>query len=157
MEKVTLNKELTFTFPDGFHIMDAQEKSSLNFAAEGEGFCLSDPDRHVIITTAWQRLGMVSSMLLTAKDVAKTNEAQYSDAMMQNNYKRLSRTEREIAGFKVNGYNYEYIAGGTSMYGESVVIKSGKTMYYLHFYSRADLKEPNISCWEGILSSLEKN
>jgi hypothetical protein len=40
------------------------------------------------------------------------------------------------------------------MYGESCVVRNGGTVYYLHYYSRAELQEENQPVWDKILDSV---
>ena len=53
---------------------------------------------------------------------------------------------------KAEGFAFEYEKEGTAMYAESFVIKKGKALYYLHFYSRAEFRDVNTELWSGILS-----
>ena len=51
------------------------------------------------------------------------------------------------------GFRYGYEAQGIGMIGESCVVKRGKTLFYLHFYTREALKSGGLQTWEAILAS----
>ncbi|MBR3154478.1 MAG: hypothetical protein IKF10_05695, partial [Lachnospiraceae bacterium] len=66
----TFNSTLHLSFPDGFHVMDNDERQKLNMLADGPGECLTDPDRHIIISIGWKELGLFPALLVSVKDAA---------------------------------------------------------------------------------------
>ena len=54
---VTLNNTLQVFYPDGFHVMDEAERSKLKSLGGGPVECLSDPERHILISTGWKSVG----------------------------------------------------------------------------------------------------
>ena len=45
-----LNQELNLTVPEGFRELTGEERSKLNFIEDGEGCCLQDAGRHIMIS-----------------------------------------------------------------------------------------------------------
>ena len=71
MGKILLNNAFELEYPDGFHVMDEEEKKQLSFAKEAEGECLKDDEHHVMISIAWQKLGGFTDLMLNSRDFAK--------------------------------------------------------------------------------------
>ena len=152
METITLNKELTLTFPDGFHVMDDEERSRLQFFASGAGECLSDPEKHIIVSAAWA-FGGLASLLLNASDLAKGAESRISKPMAAYGYVLDGFPERQIGGVRACAYRYHYTVDSIGMNGETWVLKNRRTIYYLHFYYRAALAQESLPVVEEILGS----
>lgn len=153
MAKLFVNKELELAYPDSFHVMSEEERSKLTFIAEGTGECLSDPENHAVITIGWKTVNGLASFILSQKDMAKNMEAQIRKPMQSFGIRTESAGSKNIGWKKGNGFRYHYEAQGIGMYGESYVVKSGKTFYYLHFYTREETKEQSLPGWEALLAS----
>ena len=153
MEKLFLNEELELKCPDGLRIMTEEERSKLTFLEEGPGECLSDPEKHMVVTIGWKTAGGLTAALLGQKDVAKSMEAKIRKPMKAYGYKPEGFGDRNIGWKKGSGYRYTYEAQGTGMYGEAYVVKSGKTFYYFNLYTRTETKDRSLSAWEEFLGS----
>ena len=81
MTVMAVNHELKFSYPEGFHVMDAEERSKLNIVGEGEFECLSDPERHIIFTVGWKRMGGLAAALTGAQGSARAMEKKISEPM----------------------------------------------------------------------------
>ena len=154
MPTLPLNNKLTVEYPDSFHVMTKEEWSRLSLLQDGEGVGLSDPDRHILITCGWKQLNLVTSMLLSAKDVAKNMEKQIMQAIKPFGCHAAEHKELPAAGTTACGFSYEYQALEIDMYAESYAMKIDKCIYYLHFYARAAMKNESIAVWKQILGSL---
>ena len=154
MKTMAMNHELRFSCPDGFHVMEAEERSRLNFFGDGECECLSDPDRHMIISIGWECLRGLATALNGAANAAKTMEKKICKPMQQYGYRLEKRKDAVLDGEAAKGFCYEYEAQGISMVGESFACRRNKTMYYLHVYYRKALQEESASVWEEILASM---
>ena len=154
---VSLNNTLRVFYPDGFHVLDENERSKFKSLGGGPVECLSDPERHILISTGWKSLGMLTGMLFGAKDAAESAEAQVRKAMKANGYRSNGFLTEEIGGEESSGYCYEYEAEGMVMYGETCVVKRGKELYFLHFYTRVAMKDENLEMWNGMLASAAWN
>ncbi|MBR3211751.1 MAG: hypothetical protein IKF70_01470 [Firmicutes bacterium] len=153
MEYVVINDELAFPIPDGFHIMDEEERSQLNMLGGAPGTCLSDPARHMIISIGWHKAGRLATMLLNTAEIAKTMEARIKEPMADFDYALLEFVATRIGGKQANGFDYVYETEGIPMFAESLVLKNKKNLYYLHFYCRRANKIDGVEAWSSILSS----
>ena len=148
---VNINNEWTMEFPEGFRVLTDEERQSMNFIENGPGVCLSDPDCHITISISWKKTGLLAA-LADPKDAIKTMEAKISRPMQQFGYRRGGFFERQIGGKSFSGFQYSYTAQNTDMTGESLIGKSGKVFYYLHFYARSEMPE-STEVWKNILDS----
>lgn len=153
MNTVVSGDALTLSYPDGFHVMDSTEKSSLQFLGDASGECLSDPERHILISIGRKPIGGISSLLVSAKDAAKKAEAGIQKSMQQYGYQLNGFTAKGAGGEQAEGFSYEYEAQGIGMYAESYVIKHDRTLFYLNFYARKELLSESLEVWNEILSS----
>lgn len=151
--RVTWNDTLTISCPEGFHVLDEAERGKLNFIQDGPGGGISDPDRHILISTGWKPFGGLSAMLLGIKDVAKNMEGRVRKPMQNYGYRLDGFVSGNVGNEKAEGFCYEYEAGGVGMYAESWVVKYKKVLYFLHFYARRELKDESLEIWNEILSS----
>lgn len=154
--EILLNNEWKMTCPDGFVRLDENERRSLHFIAEGAGECLSDPERHMLVTLGWKKVSGLAVLLLSGRDLARQMEKRISAPMQPFGYRLDKWCERQLDGGLAVGFRYRYRAQETDMMGESYVLKSGKTLYYFHLYARAALEEESLACWETMLDSLHR-
>lgn len=153
METATLNNELNLTYPDGFHVMSKEELSGYNFFSEAPGWCLNDPDRHIMVSISWKQVPGLFAKMLKAKDVAKNMEEQMSKAMKVYDYRLDEMVSLLPGGKEAEGFRYDYTVQETGMSGLSLCVKNKNTFYYLHFYYRTALKEESYPVLEEILQS----
>ena len=135
------NNTLSLTFPDGFHVMNNDERKKLKMLADGPGECLTDPNRHIIISIGWK------------EDAADNSQKTISQAMQPYGYRFRETFAEDIGGESAPGFSYEYEAQGIAMHGETCVIKHNKVLYYLHIYMRRELKEESTKIWKDILAT----
>lgn len=153
MNQVILGDKLTLSYPDGFHVMDSAEKSSMQFFGGSTGECLSDPERHILIYIGWKPIGSMSSLLINAKDASKKMEASIRKPLQNYGYHLDGFAAKDVRGEQAEGFRYEYGSQGIDMYGESYAIKHERKLYYLNFYARRELLEESLDVWSMILSS----
>ena len=144
----------SMSYPDGFHVMEEEETRQLKFLGNGEGICLSDPDRHMMVSIGWKQIWGIVSLLLGTKDLAKDMEKRIRQPMKQYGYRKGESLKKKIGKKEAMGFSYEYSVQGTGMTGESYVVKDGKEIYYLHVYMRTGLKSGSYPVWEGMLESI---
>ena len=149
----TFNNSLSLSIPDSFRKLDEAERKKMNMLADGPGMCFSDPDRHIIISIGWKELGLLPSLLVSARDAADNSQKAISQAMQPYGYRFHETFAEDIGGKSAPGFSYEYEAQGISMHGETCVIKHNKVLYYLHIYMRRDLKEDSTKLWKNILAT----
>ena len=149
-----LNNELELTVPEGFHEMDAAERAKLTFAGGEPGLCITDPDRHMIVTVGWRPLGTFAAMLVDAKSAAKTSEKQIGKLMKEYGYRTLGFSGRDLGGMTGEGFRFSYDVQDIGMLGESIFVKNGKTLYGFNLYCRRALEKENAPVLKELLSSV---
>ena len=154
MENILLNKELYFTYPDGFHQMDAAECKQNNLNQDGPGISIIDPERHIIVSIGWRKTAL-GSMMMDADGVAKNMEASMSRMMKGAGYQKSELVQRDLGGQNAYGFDFSYEAQGETIYGSSYVVEKGKTFYYFNFYGSMNRKEENEQLWNGMLNSIK--
>ena len=146
------NKELEMEIPSEFYEMGPDELAGLRFIAEGPGACFSDPERHILFTVGWKQIGALAGLMLNTKDIAGNMEKSIRKAMEPYHYEAVKAVERQIGGAAARGFSYYYqVAGDARMVGESLALKRGKMLYYLHFYTRKEMERENRGIWEKML------
>ncbi len=153
METALLNNELELNYPDGFHVMDQAELSGYNFYSEAPGWCINDPDRHIMASVSWKQVPGIFARMLKVKDVAKSMEGQMAQAMKAYDYRLDEHVTRTPGGKEAEGFCYDYKVQEIGMSGMSLSIKSRNTFYYIHMYYRSALKEESLPVLESILNS----
>lgn len=153
METVHLNNELKLTYPDGFHVMDQAELGKYQFYSEAPGWCINDPDRHIMASVSWKQVPGIFARMLKIKEVAKSMEGQMAQAMKAYGYRLDEFVSRTPGGKEAEGFCYEYSVQETGMSGISLAIKNKNTFYYVHMYYRSALKEESLPVLDDILDS----
>ena len=149
-----LNNKLTIVCPDGFRQLSEAEIEKLNTPWPGSGTCLSDPERHMLLSFGWKKVNGLAAIILSTKDLAKNMEQDIAGMMKEYDFESAGYTERTICGKRAGGFRYSYTAQGVRMTAESLVLKSGKTLYYFHCYARKTSEAGNLAVWEKILTSV---
>ena len=150
METVQV-RALTFPCPEGYHVMDETERAKLRFAEEGEGVCLSAPEKHVLISLACTQVGPLLPLLLGSREIAAHASKKIEKPMALMDYKAGPLLRRTVGGEGADGFSYTYTAQDIPMYGETLVVKAGRVLYYLHFYARQALRDEIVEEWVRLL------
>ena len=74
MNLISINDRYTLPVPDGFHVVEETDKQKLNVMGGGDWMGLSDPDRHLLMTLGWKKIGKLPSKLLNTQGLAKAME-----------------------------------------------------------------------------------
>ncbi len=146
---VVLNQELMISIPEGFHVMSEEELSRLNHYGQIPNWCVSDPDRHIILSVSWKKSGFASFLLNTA-EVAKKMEGEIHRLLSSYGYELKGYITENLGGVSADGFRYSYIAQDVLMIGESLSAKKGKVFYYIHGYLREELQEESLRTLEEI-------
>ena len=157
MEMIPLSTQLKLPLPEGFHVLDEEEKSRLHFLEEGPCLCISDPERHILVAFGWKKAGGLAGLLLNTGDIAKNTEKTARRAMQNLGYRCLGFGKRQIAGTDADGFRYTYTAQDTEMLAESYAAKMDKEIFYFHFYARAAGEAESLSIWDALLQSVQRS
>lgn len=150
MEPVVLNEELTLNLPEGFRILSEEERKAMPSTDEPPAWCARDGQRHLVIVAYWKKIGGLSAMLINEKDVIRHVEQTVSKPMAQYGYHLENWESILIGDRKAQGICYSYQAEGIGMMADSFVVKSRRTLYYFHAYSRSVLHEENRILWSDL-------
>lgn len=153
MQQISVNDELILSVPDSFHLLSEEERNKMVFLADGPGLCLSAPALHLMISVGWRKVNGLAAMLLGEKDIAKNMEARVRIPMQESGYRLEGFSDGEIGGKKMSGYSYSYTVKGKGMSAQSMVAKNRKTIYYFHFYARAETRQEGEAVWKQILET----
>ena len=148
-----LNEELDLVIPEGFHALSEAELSNMQMIERGEGAAFSDPERHMLVSIGWKKAGMLTSLFLNLTDLGNLTAKNIASAMSSFRYQEEERRTDSLDGCAAEGVRYTYLAQGVEMTGESFALRHGKTLYYLHCYSRTALWTENRKVWEEIIRS----
>ena len=149
-----LNGALELHCPEGFHEMDATERQGLRFVEAGPAVCLTDPERHMIVSVGWKKPGLLARLMLNDGDLARAMEGNIARAMKPYGYRREDCPDQSVGGRASKGVRYTYTAQGIDMCGESRVVRAGDTLYYFNFYTRAALRNDNFRAWADMLEGV---
>ena len=144
---------LTLSYSEDFTVMDEAERAKLRFVEEGEGVCLSAPGRHILISAAWKLTDPLLPRLLGSRELAAWTSRKLEKPMALLDYKAGGVLRRSIGGRSADGFSYTYTANDIPMYGETLVVRDRRTLYYLHFYARQALTAESIPIWEDLLAA----
>ena len=150
-----LNKELTIKIPDGFRTLDPAERASMHVIEEGEGVVFSNPDRHILLSIGWKQMGKFTGFLLKEDDIAGKMKQTIQKAMKPYQYHSPEDRNTDLDGESAKGVAYQYTAQEVPMFGESLVVKRNRTLYYFNYYTRQAMVEENRETWEGMLQSVQ--
>ena len=156
MSQLSINNQLSLTYPDTFHEMTDAEKATLNFAFGDAAACLFDPESHSIVTIGFNKINGFASMMLNVKDIAKQTEKTIAQANAQFQYHSNGFSSMTYSGQQSQSFTYDYVAQDTPMYGQCTVFKYKKTIYYFFYYTRqSSLQNTEAGDMQRILSSLK--
>ncbi len=155
MNSVSLNEKMVLNYPDPLHLLSEEELAEVRFLNDRKGMCFSDPEHHLMISVADQKLDGFSGLILKASDICRNCEPIIAKAMRPYDYELDDFCTEEILGQNADGFSYFYQAEGVRMYGEFYVLKVKKTVYYFYLYMRDKGKEDSVEVWEKFLRGIE--
>ncbi|MBQ8996223.1 MAG: hypothetical protein IJ091_10455 [Oscillospiraceae bacterium] len=145
-----LNNTLTLNIPEGFRDLTDEEIKGKYLGAPPQ-WCVSDPQRHMILTAGWKKINRFSALLLSGKDLEKQLEKAILDAMDPYGVSFGEHTNVPIGTEKAEGFTCQYTAEGIKMISESLVVLYEKTAYYLFAYVRAEREEDCLALFHEVL------
>ncbi len=154
MTTVVLDDVMSFTYPLGFHVLEGEELEKMNYYKEPPKLCIQDPERHMIVSVAWEKPKGLFGKLADSKDVEEVIEGKIKKMMKPYGYDHLEDFTRKIDRLDADGFRYSYTAQGIKMMGEVLTIKREKTSYYIYGYYREELKEDSIQVMKEIYDSI---
>lgn len=153
METVKLNNDLDLSYPDGFHVMTEEELKKHKYFEGAPGFCIEDPERHIILSVSWRQANPFVAMIAGTADIARNMEAKIRKPMKKFDYQTEGFMKRDIGGRTADGFRYTYKVQDIVMCGESLSARNGSNFYYIHSYYRDALREESLAVLDGIFGA----
>ncbi len=154
MEQIDLDGRVGLALPDGFHVMQEEERKNLRLIAEGEYKAFADPERHIISTVGWRDISFAAALLLSPSDAAQSAQRQIAHSMKDYGYALSGFLQKRICGKKTSGFIYTYKTGVTEMTGETYTLKNSKRIYFFNVYYRTFLSDESRKIWNDMLDSV---
>ncbi|MBR3349888.1 MAG: hypothetical protein IKG55_07425 [Solobacterium sp.] len=151
MRTKVVNNRLEIFWPEGFHEMSKEEIGHMSSPFGAPAFCLKDPERHIILAAGCRTINGFSAMMLNVNDLADRMKKDLEGQMQPFGCHFDDPVNIKIGTAEAGGWRYGYTVQDTPMCAESLVLKDGKDLYYLHFYYREALKEESLPVIEEIL------
>jgi hypothetical protein len=152
--RISLDKRLYMDCPDGFRRLTEEELQKMNLVAGGKGLCISDPNRHIVITVTWTQGNVLTSWLMGTREAAGSMARHIGKSMKKFNYVWLDDVKRTVDGQTARGIDYEYVVNGINMTGESLVIKMEENIFYFHMYARKARRAESLAVFHEILDGV---
>ena len=153
MKSVSVNSEVTISYPDSFGLMDSEEMKKIFLEDAKDRWAVWDREKHAVLCVNWQHYGALKILLADIKAVALRNQMIAAEKYKERdyNYKFDRYLERKIAGKKSRGYCFEYDQNGEHRYGRIYLFKHGTAIYAVACFS----KEPYEKEFEEILDGIK--
>lgn len=152
--RISIENKLYMDCPEGFRQLSEEELQKMNMIARGKGLCISDSERHIVISVAWTQVNPLSSWLLGTRETAGSMARHIGKSMKPFSYYWLNNVKREIDGQVARGLDYEYVVQGINMTGESLVVKVEENLFYFHMYGRKVRRDESLAVFNEILDGV---
>ncbi|MBR2539242.1 MAG: hypothetical protein IKE85_00235 [Mogibacterium sp.] len=152
--RISIDNKLYMDCPEGFRKLTDEELQKMNLIANGKGLCISDSERHIVITVTWTQVNALSGWLMGTREVSGSMERQIRKKMKNFSYEWVDNLKRTIDGQVARGFNYEYLVNGIHMIGQSLVVKMEENVFYIHFYGRKVRREESLRIFNEILDGM---
>lgn len=152
--RITIDNKLYMDCPEGFRQLTEEELQKMNLIAGGKGLCISDSERHIVISVAWTKVNALSAWLLGTRETAGSMAKHIGKSMKPYSYVWLDDVKRDIDGQTARGLDYEYVVQGIHMIGESLVVKNEENLFYFHLYGRKVRREETLQVFNEILDGV---
>ena len=149
---MTINIELSLSYPEGFHEMDADELLRF-FSSADNRQGIYDGDRHLLLSVAWTKPGFLN-YLTDVKTILLRAESGMRRGLQ--GYRQTEMFRTVIAGKKGQGVRFAFTAQDTdiSQIGELTVFRAGDKFYAVTSVAREDGMEESIAVLHEITQSI---
>lgn len=149
-----INQELSLSYPEGFHVMDAEELRKVYLDDNPDRWGIWDLERHIILAVYWHRSNALLSALAGAKDVARSTEKRLRKGLRANGYRFGGFFLEDLMGLEVPGFRYSYRVGDVAQAAETLVLKRKEICYTIYCYAREALAEASRPVFAEVLRSM---
>lgn len=141
--------------PEEFRILSAEERAGMQFLENGEGEILQDNGRHIMISAAWKKHGILAGLLAGKKDAIRAMEKKTAAAMKAFGYESTGFLQEDIGSETAEAFRCRYNAQGTEMSAESMITTHNGIHYYVHCYWRTEMDAESTAVIREILSNVK--
>ena len=140
--------------PEGFYELPKEEMWQYSYVEGEPSAVFKNDERHIIIAVATGQVKGMLGGLAGSKDIAKSNEKKLRKPMKEYGYALDCFYRRLVSGQKADCFRFTYNAKDTEMTGDSICIKKGKSLIYIHAYYRTEMQKEGIEALDSFLSGL---
>lgn len=158
MNQMSINNEIRLTLPDGFHLMDSEEKKRIykNSAVIPE-WVAYEPEHRMIFSASWKRMNTLLAALACSMDGAKGLEKRMRFALRDRNYRFGEYFKEKLGDKKVFGFTYRYQGSEGEFLNRSIMVRNGGRIYYLASQLRTEWEKESKPLIDEIWRSLSWN
>ncbi len=158
MTEVLLNEELSFTYPDGFRVLEAAEVSRL-FSANGlERWAIWDEDRRAIFCLQWRTVRGIAAALVHPKNHVRRVVMRARASYRGEECEASPLSACTVAGEPAYEASFTYSELGVRQRARVMAFKhshkGSTTVYTLYFYTRESDVESNGAVLRSLLSTM---
>lgn len=138
MSEAVLNGELSVTYPESFHVMDAKEMAGVFLDDASDRWAIWDTDAHVIVAVMWHESGKFVSKLAGVKSLAERVEKHAAKAYKNAGYSCKGYRSFELCGQEACAVDFEYQVQGVQQLASVAVFKHEGCSYTIYSYVRKE-------------------
>lgn len=141
--------------PEGFEELPLERLFEYSYIEGKPSAVFKDEERHIIIAVATAEVKGFLGGFAGSKDIAKGNEKKLRKPMEEYGYKLDCFYKRMVAGEKAECFRFTYTAKDTAMTGDSMCIKKGRNLIYMHAYYRTEMQKEGVQALDEFLSGVK--
>lgn len=152
MNQAKIFDRLCVSYPDSFHVMDAQEMKKY-FIDDAGRWGIRDDDKHITISVLKSASSKFLIMLADLKAVIK--RAEFDMNRNLKDYQKIKNIEMTLLGKSARGVAFTFTTtkSAEKMYGEIICVKIGGMLYTFYFTSRDGETAVNHPAFNSFLTS----
>lgn len=154
MATAAINGELSLSYPDSFHVMDADEMTQAFSVASPQMWAIWDTENHMIVSVVWQNSNKLIAGLASTKSLIERVEKSTAKTYRADGYTMDGYFTTSVCGNDAMGFRYSYTRFDVEQAGEVLLFKHGAACYTVYCVERAELAEQTHALFDGIVSSM---
>jgi len=152
--EITLNNELTLSWPSGFHQMTDEEMKEAYRGDDSMHWGFWDKERHTVIMVLCKKYNPLAIKLTSQKKMVIKNEKMTRAMCSKNAYKFEFFFTHQLAGSIVGGFCYTYSVGEIRQAAKCVLVQRKNYIYNIACYGRAENSPTDHELFDKVLDSV---
>ena len=136
MQSTMLNGHFEVSYPNGFHVLDAEEQQRVFLQETPDRWAIRDEKLHILFTVQWHRSNAMLVKVASAKDQAKRIGKAARKAYAKQGFSGGEPFRTEFCGQSTWGVRFQHQVDGVVQDVEAVVAKHEDCMYMAYTYRR---------------------